>query len=56
MRKARMIAIFGLLIFLALMAGGVYMAIFGVGEKGTGKAEKQPAHPAPVRSGRCADW
>lgn len=42
MRKARMRAIFGLLVFLALMAGGVYMAIFGVGEKGTGKAKNVP--------------
>ncbi len=42
MRKARIRAIFGLLIFLALMAGGVYMAIFGVGSNGTGKAENIP--------------
>ena len=42
MRKARIRAIFSLLIFLALLAGGIYMAAFGVGEKGIGKAEDIP--------------
>ena len=42
MRKARIKAVFALLIFLALLAGGVYVALYGVGEKETGKASNIP--------------
>lgn len=42
MRKAKFKAVFALLIFLALVAGGVYMAMYGVGDKGIGKATDIP--------------
>ncbi len=42
MRKAKIKSVFGLLIFLALLAGGIYMAMFGVGDKGLGKASDIP--------------
>lgn len=42
MRKARMKAVLALLAFLAIVAGGVYVAMFGVGSKETGKATNIP--------------
>ena len=42
MKKAKIKSVFGLLIFLALLAGGIYMAMFGVGDKGLGKASDIP--------------
>lgn len=42
MRKARIKSVFGLLIFLALVAGGIYVAMFGVGKNETGKASDIP--------------
>lgn len=42
MRKARVKAVFALLIFLALVAGGIYVAMFGVGKNETGKASNIP--------------
>ncbi len=42
MRKARIKSVFALLIFLALLAGGIYMAMFGVGEDELGKASDIP--------------
>jgi len=42
MRKAKIKSVFALLIFLALLAGGIYMAMYGVGEKGIGKASDIP--------------
>ncbi len=42
MRKAKIKAIFTLLIFLALVAGGVWMAMYGVGKDETGKATNIP--------------
>ena len=42
MRKAKVKAVFTLLIFLALVAGGIYMAMYGVGKDGLGKASDIP--------------
>ncbi len=42
MRKAKTKAILGLLVFIALMTGGVLMAIYGVGKNETGKADNIP--------------
>ncbi len=42
MRKAKFKAVFALLIFLALVAGGVYMAMYGVGDKKVGRASDIP--------------
>lgn len=42
MKKAKTKAILGLFVFIALMAGGVWMAIYGVGKNGTGKADNIP--------------
>ncbi|MDE6026099.1 MAG: protein translocase subunit SecD [Lachnospiraceae bacterium] len=42
MKKARRKAILFILVFLALLAGGIYMAAYGVGEKKAGKAENIP--------------
>ncbi len=42
MRKARIKSVFSLLIFLALVAGGIYVAMFGVGKNETGKASNIP--------------
>ena len=42
MRKAKMKAVLALLAFLAIVAGGVYVAMFGVGSKETGKATNIP--------------
>lgn len=42
MRKARIKSVFSLLIFLALLAGGIYVAMFGIGKNETGKASNIP--------------
>ena len=42
MKKARRKAIFNLLIFALLVAGGIYMMLYGVGEESTGKTEDIP--------------
>ncbi len=42
MKKARRKAILVLLVFLALLAGGIYMAAYGVGENDAGKAANIP--------------
>ena len=42
MKKARVKAVFALLIFLALLAGGICMNVFGIGEKETGKINGIP--------------
>jgi len=42
MKKTKRNAIFAILIFLLLCAGGVYMAMYGVGENKTGKAVDIP--------------
>lgn len=42
MIKARFKAVFALLVFLALVAGGIYMAMFGVGKNEVGKASNIP--------------
>ena len=42
MRKARIKSVFSLLIFLALVAGGIYVAMFGVGKNEIGKAANIP--------------
>ncbi len=42
MRKARIKSVFSLLIFLALLAGGIYVAMFGVGKNEIGKAANIP--------------
>ena len=42
MKKAKRNAIFTILIFLLLCAGGVYMAMYGVGSNKTGKAVDIP--------------
>lgn len=42
MKKARIKAVLALLVFIALVAGGVYMAMYGVGEDGIGKASNIP--------------
>ena len=42
MKKARRNAILTILVFLLLVAGGIYMALMGVGKNRTGKAEDIP--------------
>lgn len=42
MRKARIKSVFALLIFLALVAGGIYVAMYGVGNDEIGKASNIP--------------
>ncbi len=42
MRKAKIKSVFALLIFMALVAGGIYMAMYGVGDNGLGKASDIP--------------
>lgn len=42
MKKAKRKAIISILVFLALLAGGIYMAIMGVGSESTGKVENIP--------------
>lgn len=42
MKKAKMKAVLSLLVFLALLAGGIYMAMYGVGKDSLGKASDIP--------------
>ncbi len=42
MKKAKRNAVLGLILFAALVAGVVYMVLYGVGKEGTGRAEDIP--------------